>query len=149
MALHVIVALALLSAVFWISVALLGPVGVESSAWCLLYAACTALSVLAVWRRTPRLEPGGWLYLAACSALLAVGFFGANVALDALHGADRPKANVADSLGGLQLWFVLFPGLTSSALACAAAGLVAKCRRPGSHRRRSCVSVTTSRPPRR
>jgi hypothetical protein len=123
-----VAAFALLSAVFWVLVALLGSVGVEPGAWWALYGACTALSLIAMWRQAPKLAPVEWLYLAACSALLAVGFFGANFALDALHGADRPKANVADSLGGLQLWFVLFPGLTSSALAGAAAAVVAQYR---------------------
>jgi len=126
---NLVVAFALLSAVFWISVALLGSASVEPGAWWVLYGVCTALSMLAVRCQACKLAPVEWLYLAACSALLAAGFFGANVALDALHGADRLKANVADALGGLELWFVLFPGLTSSALACAAAALVAPYRR--------------------
>jgi hypothetical protein len=112
------------SSVYWLVVVLLPGVGVSPIAWLTLFLACVCASLLVA--RLQPLAPRTWLYFATCSVLLAAFFFGANLGLDALHGAERPKANVAATLGGLELWFVLCPGVTSVALAAWAVGLVAK-----------------------
>jgi hypothetical protein len=121
---NLILPLAASTLAFWASVALLGRTGVLAGAWLLLYMLCTALSLLAIWRQRPSLSPAVWLYLALCATLLAAGLFGVNGGLDALHGAHRPKVDVAGAVGGLELWFVLCPGLASSALACAVGAAV-------------------------
>ena len=114
------------SSVYWLLVALMPSVSVSVVAWAALFLACLCCTLLVSLLRVRLHQATTWLYVAACSALLAVAFFGANLALDALHGVGRPKVDVAASLGGLELWFVLCPGVTSVALAGAAASLVAK-----------------------
>jgi hypothetical protein len=114
-----------LSSAYWPVAALLGSAGVGPGAWWALYAVCMLLAMLLVKSRSLALRSGAWLYLAGCAVLLAGLFFGANAGLDVLHGASRPKADVAQQLGGLALWCVLCPGLASVALACAVAGLAA------------------------
>lgn len=115
-----------LSSVYWPATALLGAAGVALTAWWALYGVCVLLALVLV-RTTPfALSPRSWLYLAGCAVLLAALFFGANAGLDVLHGAGRPKADVAQQLGGLELWCVLCPGLASVAVACAVAGLTAR-----------------------
>ena len=114
-----------LSSAYWPVAALLGSAGVGPGAWWALYAVCMLLAMLLVTSRSLALRSGAWLYLAGCAVLLAGLFFGANAGLDVLHGASRPKADVAQQLGGLALWCVLCPGLASVALACAVAGLAA------------------------
>lgn len=115
-----------LSSTYWPVAALLGSAGVGSEAWWALYAVCLLLVMLLVSSTSLALRPGAWLYLAGCAVLLAGLFFGANAGLDVLHGAGRPKADVAQHLGGLALWCVLCPGLASVALACAVAGLTGR-----------------------
>ena len=63
--------------------------------------------------RTPR----GWLMSAAASVWLAVLFFGANRALDALNGPRASPIDTGGTLGGFELWYALCPGLTAMALA--------------------------------
>ena len=49
-------------------------------------------------------------------------FAGVDLALDALHGAQRRHADIASDVGGLALWQVLCPGVFSFA-----AGALAGC----------------------
>ena len=105
------IALVVLSLAYWLSVFALSASRVTAVAWVCLYAACL-LGAIFSWVRLP--SSAGvrfWLSSAGYSLLLAALFFGANGALDALHGAHRAKAQVAESLGGLELWFVLCPGV--------------------------------------
>ncbi len=98
---------------------------VASVAWAGLYfCAVTAMAALlatgaAAGRRTS-LNACFWLRVAAYAGLFGAIFWGANFALDALHGAHRLKADVAAHLGGLELWLVLCPGVCSVALGLAA-----------------------------
>ena len=87
---------------------------VASVAWVGLYLVCLVVA-LPLWVRLV-LSPRRWATVALYCALLALIFFGANGALDALNGAHRAKAAVAESLGGLELWFALCPGAVSVAL---------------------------------
>ena len=119
-------ALSVLSLAYWGGVAMLPAADVDARAWQLLFALCSVCTALVTVLARPALTPAVWLYLAACFVLLAAGFFGANVGLDALHGAARAKADVAGALGGLEFWFVLCPGLASAALGCAVGAFVAR-----------------------
>lgn len=116
----IVVALAVLALAFGGSVVAVGAAAVDPLAWAVLFLACALACVLALRASAPKVAPAVWLYLAGCATLVAGIFYGANIGLDALHGATRPKANVAASLGGLELWFVFFPGLASVAMACSA-----------------------------
>ena len=109
------------AAFFAAMVASLPPSGVSPLAWTTLYVGALAVAVLAMRHITLPLKAAlGW---GLQSVLLALIFFGANGGLDALHGAHRPKAEVARYLGGLELWFVLCPGAASVALALAVAAI--------------------------
>lgn len=99
-------------------------------AWVGLYLATALLAVLAAWWRWPRWPARTWLYACFCSLLLAASFWGANFALDALHGAARRKAEVTSTLGGLELWFVLCPGVASIAVSGLARSLLEGNARP-------------------
>ncbi len=112
-------ALVLAGLFYWAVVAVLQAAAVAPQAWALLFGACIACALLCPDKTIRALSPGAWLYGAFCALLVAAFFFGANIGLDALHGANRPKAHVAASLGGLELWFVLCPGLSSFAIAMA------------------------------
>jgi hypothetical protein len=104
-------------AVYW---ALVGTLAVASvTTWaCWVLQALLALAFWGSyrWRPSANLTPRSWVRLAIYSVLGAASFAGANFAMDALHGAHRPKAEVASHLGGLELWFVLCPGVFSLAL---------------------------------
>lgn len=112
------VALLTLSLSYWGAVFLLPTATVSAVAWTSLFSVCAASCFLLFRRQALGWPPVAWLYLAACCLLLAALFYGANVGLDTLHGASRPKADVAASLSGLELWFVLAPGLASLCLGC-------------------------------
>lgn len=87
---------------------------VAPAAWVGLYLVCL-VAALPLWVKLA-FTPQRWATVALYCTLLALIFFGANGALDALNGAHRAKAAVAESLGGLELWFVLCPGAVSVAL---------------------------------
>jgi len=70
------------------------------------------------------LSPTAWLVCAMYSALFALIFYGANEGLDILYGAGRTKPDVASHIGGLELWWILCPGVFSVAVACAAASML-------------------------
>jgi len=89
---------------------------VATGAWVGLYLAVSAASSLAAYLGWPRWPAWTWLAALGYTLLFAALFCGANLALDALHGAHRPNADVARHLGGLELWFVLFPGIASMAV---------------------------------
>jgi hypothetical protein len=109
--------LAALGAGYWLGVAAVPAGTVRPGAWAALFALCCAAAV-PLWRSrwAPR-DVTGWGLLALRCALGAAVLFGADFAGDALHGSGRAKADVAHSLGGLQLGFVLCPGATALALA--------------------------------
>ena len=90
---------------------------VTAVAWAGLYL-CSALATVALPRWVP-LNAAGWLAAAGCALLFSAMFWGANFGLDALHGAHRHKADVAQYLGGLELWLALCPGVVSAALGAA------------------------------
>lgn len=120
------VALLVLTAAYWSFVVAFPAVAVAPPAWAGLFLTCVLGCVLALWPGRRTVSAAVWCYVASCAALLAGIFYGANIGLDALHGISRPKANVAASLGGLELWLVFLPGLTALALGCAAGSFVAQ-----------------------
>ena len=114
-----------LSVVYGFGVAVLAWAAVSAFAWTVLYVVCLLTTSLLWSNRRHVADARAWLAIAFYALLLAAMFFGADGALDALHGAQRAKARVADRLGGLELWFVLCPGVVAIALASAARVAVA------------------------
>lgn len=107
-------------AVFWIVVAALGRAGVTTGAWAALYTFAVAAFLAVALIQRPAGSVRRWLVLLFYSVFFAALFYFANAGLDVLHGAARPKTEVAPWLGGLEFWFFLCPGVS----AFAAAGLV-------------------------
>lgn len=94
----------------------LAPTAALFTAQVVLYAICVlAFIALGVFGSGAR-DAATWLTVASYAALFAAIFYGANGALDALHGPHRPGPDVDQSLGGLTLWFALCPGAASVAL---------------------------------
>ncbi|HEU5297840.1 MAG TPA: hypothetical protein VFU71_23920 [Burkholderiaceae bacterium] len=115
----------MLTTAYWSVFALVGDVGVLSYAKWMLYACCLSswwwvrAHGQAAWA-TASLS---WLSRAGQSVLLALLFYGGNAGRDVLFGPDRLKAATPEWLGGLELWWILCPGVASVALAAAAAQL--------------------------
>jgi hypothetical protein len=104
---------------FWAGVAALAPPSVSPSAWAALYLLGAVAVVLIERHPRARLSARAWAIVAAYAAFLAVLFWGADHALNELRGAIRPRAALPAYLGGLELCFMLVPGVASVALAAA------------------------------
>ncbi len=110
------IALMFLTAAYATGVALLPGAAVAPEAWVGLYGVCVLVSWL-LWQGPAGRAPARvWLEWVVYAPLLAALFFGADGALDALNGPLRAKAGVAESLGGLDIWFVFCPGVVAVAL---------------------------------
>ena len=114
------------SIVFWLGAWLLRDQGVSMVAWAVLYVCCVSAAGALQYSRFAayQLPPRAWLLFAVNSALVAALFWGANTALDLINAPHRPKVDWATHLGGLELWFVLFPGVFSVAIAAWARSLL-------------------------
>lgn len=111
--------------VFWTVLAAIGPGAVAGETWLVLHAVLAIALVLLHSRPGPTAHWNArtWLVVALYAMFLAAIFAGANFALDALHGIDRPRAEVAAHLGGLELWQALCPGIFSLAVGALVGGL--------------------------
>ena len=115
-----LLAFALQCLVFWVLVWLFEPTAVAGLAWAALFAMCSVGTVVLARRaqRRPSAQPQAlWLSVAFYSMFIAGIFAAAEPALDRLHGAGRAKTQVAQYIGGMELWYVLCPGIFSTALA--------------------------------
>lgn len=120
-----VLGLAVQASVFWLVLAGLGLGAVGVSTWANLHGvmAITLLVLrVAPWSEA-RWPAGTWMAVAFYAAFLAAFFAGAELGLDALHGAQRRTAQRGSELGGLALWQLLCPGLFSLAL-----GALVDCR---------------------
>lgn len=89
---------------------------VQAGAWVVLYAACLTLA-LAMWTGfAAQWSARRWALLAFYAAFLAMYIFSANMGLDVLYGVRRRRSYPEDYLGGIELWFALFPGLFAVAM---------------------------------
>ena len=111
-----------LAIVYWSGFALFDPADVSWVARTVLFACCIS-ALLAVrrsaWAAAP---PTAWAIRVAYCVLLAAMFFGTNQARDILYGPERLKASLPVWFGGLELWWILCPGIASVFLAIAAGG---------------------------
>jgi len=90
--------------------------GVEPGAWLVLYAAGAVFLCAAPGHRAYPRSIKAWLAVAFYSVLLAAVFFGADFALQTLGNSARPRASLPSWFGGLELYYVLVPGVTSVAI---------------------------------
>lgn len=113
-----VLGLAVQGSVFWLVLAGLGLGAVGVSIWASLHG---VLAMALLWLRVApwsaaRWRAGTWMAVAFYAAFLAAFFAGAELGLDALHGAQRRRVQVGSERGGLALWQLLCPGLFSLAL---------------------------------
>jgi hypothetical protein len=92
------------------------PSSVRATSWLALY----LLGGSFLWLR-PRLLPTAnsfklWASTLMYAALLAILFFGADLALSVLGNSVKPRSQLPAFLGGLEMHFVLVPGIASVAL---------------------------------
>ena len=107
--------LGILTLCFALGATAMSTAAVSLRAWLVLYALCVAVAAV-IWAARPELARATtWLVAASYAALFAAIFYGANLALDALQGPHRNDGSVAHHLEGLELWFVLCPGMVSVA----------------------------------
>jgi len=128
-----LVALMAQFATFWSVVALIPAESVTVPAWATLYAITLCAFLYSASAGYPNWSPYQWLAAVFYSLFFAVLFYSANVGLDVLHGANRPKAEVAQHLGGLEVWFFLCPGVFAFAIAGLARVLLSSPPRPRTH----------------
>jgi hypothetical protein len=110
-----------LTILYWGGFTLLKADRVVPEARFILYAACASGLLLTGRKARDWLSPTAWLAYAMYSVSFALIFYGVNEALDILYGAGRAKSDVASHIGGLELWWILCPGVFSVAVASAAA----------------------------
>ena len=104
-------------AAFWGSVALLPSNSVAPLAWIVVYICGVATLLLTDRLLQRRLSLTTWLKLFVHALLLAAIFFGADFGLEALKGSIKPRAALPAFLHGLELYYLLVPGVTSVTLA--------------------------------
>ena len=111
---------------YWSGFVLFDPAGVSWVARTVFYATCIVALLLVRRSAWSAASPMVWMVRAAHCVLLAVLFYGADQARDILYGPQRLKAELPGWLGGLELWWILCPGIASVFLAIAADGRCAR-----------------------
>ena len=96
--------------------ALLRPGTVEPAAWLGVFAIGWAFLILAPNHQAYPKSQGTWLKAALYTLLLASLFFGTDLALHALGNTVKPRAALPPYLGGLELYWLLVPGVLSVAI---------------------------------
>lgn len=121
------------AAAFWVFVLLVPAANVAPAAWAVLYAA-GALCLAATPRvHRFRLSPARALKLLGYSVLVATLFFGADMALTALGNSAKPRQALPAAFGGLELWYLLVPGVAAVAVGSWVAGVLSGGVAPGRH----------------
>ena len=118
------IGLSALTVLFWSGVAVLSPAAISTIAWASLYGLCVVVSIT-LWSYGPgRAKSRDWLWAAVYAVLLATFCYGVNSGLDVLYGVHRHRAHPEELLGGLELWFILCPGVVAIAMAGATRSLM-------------------------
>jgi hypothetical protein len=129
---NLVVALLVQAAAFWSVVAFVPAGLVTPTAWVGLHAVSVAAFIASRFANRPAWRARRWFALVFYSLMFAGMFYGLNIGQDILRGADRPKAEVAKHLGGVEIWFFLCPGVATFALAGATNALASSRRRHAS-----------------
>ena len=118
------VALLIQAAAFWLAVCLIPINAVGTAAWLMLYGCCAAILAVSSSVARLNLEWLAWLRVLFYALLLSVIFLGADFALDILRGSVKPRGQLPVFFDGLELYFVLMPGVASVAIGGAARGML-------------------------
>jgi hypothetical protein len=108
----------------WAFVLFVPSAGVAAAAWVVVYVAGALYLVATQLVPRLRLSVAQALRLLGYSVLVATLFFGANLALTALGNSVKPRQPLPSALGGLELWYLLVPGVAAVALASVVFGLL-------------------------
>lgn len=104
------------AASFWAFVFLVPTAGVAATAWVVAYAGGVAYLLAAPHLHGARLSPVQSLKLLGYCVLVAALFFGADSALNALGNSVKTRQALPAAFGGLEVWFLLVPGVAAPAL---------------------------------
>ena len=111
---------------YWAFVWLVLPPAVAFRSWVAVYG-LGVLALLVLWRRDPaeaQLQPSVKAFL--YSVFVAGIFFGADQTLTVLGNSVKPRQALPEFLGGLELYYLLVPGVAAAALGNLAAAIRAK-----------------------
>ena len=116
---------------FVVVVATVATPSVSFIAWLTLYGVGAAYLLIGPYGSLLKLSAQQWALLLMYSVLLAVIFAGAEFGLQTLGNSVKPRGVLPAYLGGLELYFMLAPGVASVALGELARKAVAHFRRAG------------------
>ncbi len=122
-------ALAMHALAFWAFVFIVAPIAVTLAAWMVTYSLGAGILPLLLWRYPTRIAFWPSVRLFFYSFLIAAIFFVADTALTILGPAFRPRQPLPVFLGGLELYYLLFPGVAAVALGLLAASIYADIQR--------------------
>ena len=110
--------------------ALLRPATVEPAAWLAVFITGWVFLTLAPNHRAYPRRPGTWVKAALYTLLLASLFFGTDLAVQLLGNTVRPRAALPPYLGGLELYWLLVPGVLSVATGALAGAVLERTSQP-------------------
>ena len=101
---------------FVVVVATVATPSVSLIAWLSLYGVGAAYLLIGPYVPLPKLSVRQWAMLFVYALILAVIFAGAEFGLQTLGNSVKPRGGLPSYLGGLELYFMLVPGVASVAL---------------------------------
>ena len=126
---HTATALAAHATAFWAFVFLVAPPAVTVGAWLATYSLGAGMLLLVALRTATTSESWPAVRLFLYSLLLALIFFGADQALTVLGTSVKPRQPLPAFLGGLELYYLLVPGVAAVALGQLVASIYASSQR--------------------
>ena len=124
--------------------ALLRPATVEPAAWLAVFTVGWVFLILAPNHRAYPKTQGTWVKAALYTLLLSSLFFGTDLALQALGNTVRPRATLSPYLGGLELYWLLVPGVLSVVTGALAGAVLERRRQPHAKRTLSSPTITSA-----
>jgi len=113
---RLIIAVLVHAVAFWATVGLIGLTTVSDSVWIVVYTAGMGATAASTLPCASGIRAKTWRATLMHSCLFAALFAGADFALTELGNSARPRAPLPMLVGGLDLHFLLLPGVTSVAL---------------------------------
>ena len=123
---------------------LLRPATVEPTAWLVVFTIGWVFLILAPSHRAYPKTQGTWIKAALYTLLLAILFFGTDLALQVLGNTVRPRAPLPPHLGGLELYWFLVPGVLSIATGALAGAVLERRTQPQAKGTLSSPTVTSA-----
>lgn len=134
---HAAIALAAHAVAFWAFVFFIAPLTVSLPAWLATYSLGVGVLLLVLLRYPTKIACWPSVRLFLYSLLFSAVFFCVDNALTVLGSAVRPRQPLPTFLGGLELYYLLLPGVAAVAVGLLAASIYAIVQRAN---QRSCAN---------